>query len=164
MSDTILHFIDGAYVESRSGKTFANYSPVDGALINTVCEAGREEVDAAVSAARAALDGPWGAMSIAERAEVLYRVADGITARFDEFLAAECADTGKPRSLARHIDIPRGAANFKVFADLVRNVATEAFTMPTPDGAGALNYAIRTPKGVIGVISPWNLPLLLMTW
>jgi len=164
MSDKILHFIDGAYVESRSGKTFANYSPVDGTLINTVHEAGRDEVDAAVSAARAALTGPWGGMSIAERAEVLYRVADGITARFDEFLAAECADTGKPRSLARHIDIPRGAANFKAFADLVRNVATEAFTMPTPDGTGALNYAIRTPKGVIGVISPWNLPLLLMTW
>ena len=67
-------------------------------------------------------------------------------------------------SLASVIDIPRGAANFKVFADIVRNVPTECFRMETPDGAGALNYGVRVPKGVIGVICPWNLPLLLMTW
>jgi aminomuconate-semialdehyde/2-hydroxymuconate-6-semialdehyde dehydrogenase len=94
----------------------------------------------------------------------LHRVADGINERFEEFLAAECEDTGKPRSMASHIDIPRGAANFKIFADLVKNVPTESFHMDTPDGTGALNYAIRRPKGVVGVISPWNLPLLLMTW
>lgn len=161
---TITHFINGAYTEGTSGKTFENRSPVDGSLISRVCEAGRAEIDAAVDAARTALAGPWGKMPIAERAEILHRVADGITARFDEFLAAECRDTGKPQSLARHIDVPRGAANFKIFADLVKNVPTEAFQMPTPDGTGAINYAVRAPKGVIGVICPWNLPLLLMTW
>src|SRR6266436_2284201 len=83
---------------------------------------------------------------------------------FDEFLEAEVADTGKPVALARSLDIPRGAENFKVFADTVRNVATEAFQMQTPDGNGALNYAIRVPKCVVAVICPWNLPLLLMTW
>ena len=67
-------------------------------------------------------------------------------------------------SLARHLDIPRGAANFKVFADTVKNVSTEFFEMATPDGAGAINYAVRRPVGVVGVICPWNLPLLLMTW
>jgi aminomuconate-semialdehyde/2-hydroxymuconate-6-semialdehyde dehydrogenase len=91
-------------------------------------------------------------------------VADEINRRFDEFLQAEVADTGKPVSLASHLDIPRGAANFKIFADTVKNVATEFFQMQTPDGAGALNYAVRVPKGVVGVICPWNLPLLLMTW
>ncbi|RMF09088.1 MAG: 2-hydroxymuconic semialdehyde dehydrogenase [Alphaproteobacteria bacterium] len=160
----VLHFINGEYTEGTSGATFENRSPVDGSLIGLVHEAKEAEVDAAVQAARAALKGPWGRMPLAERVEILYRVADGINARFEEFLAAECRDTGKPRSLARHIDIPRGAANFKIFADVIKNVPAESFRMDTPDGAGALNYAIRVPKGVIGVIAPWNLPLLLMTW
>ena len=103
-------------------------------------------------------------MPVATRMELLHKVADGINARFDDFLEAECLDTGKPKSMASHIDIPRGAANFKVFADLVKNAPTESFHMDTPDGRGALNYAVRKPRGVIGVIAPWNLPLLLMTW
>ena len=160
----VRHFIDGDFTAGATGKSFENRSPVDGSLISTVHEGGREEVAAAVAAARAALAGPWGRMSVPERAEILHRVADGIMARFDDFLAAECRDTGKPKSLASHIDIPRGAANFKIFADLIKNVPTEAFQMPTPDGTGALNYAVRVPKGVVAVISPWNLPLLLMTW
>ena len=158
----IRNFIDGAFV--ATGKTFEKHSPVDGQVIAVVHEAGQAEVDAAVRAARSALKGPWGRLTVAERAELLYAVADGINRRFDEFLAAECADTGKPMSLARHIDIPRGAANFKVFADVVKNVPTEFFETPTPDGKGALNYAVRRPIGVVGVICPWNLPLLLMTW
>jgi aminomuconate-semialdehyde/2-hydroxymuconate-6-semialdehyde dehydrogenase len=160
----ILNFIDGDYVTAKSGKTFENRSPADGRLVGLVSEAGTTEVDAAVKAARAALLGPWGRMELAERTELLYGVANEINRRFDEFLEAEVADTGKPHSLAKHIDIPRGAANFKVFADVVKNVPNETFQMSTPDGKGALNYAIRVPKGVIAVISPWNLPLLLMTW
>jgi len=160
----IKHYINGEYIGSASGKTFDNINPVNGKLIAQVHEAGREEVDAAVRAARAALKGPWGRMSIEERAAILHKVADGINARFDEFLEAECQDTGKPKAMASHVDIPRGAANFKVFADLIKNVSTEAFEMATPDGTGAINYAVRRPKGVIAVVSPWNLPLLLMTW
>lgn len=160
----VLNFIDGEYVRSSEGNQFENRSPVDGELISTVHEAGQIEVDAAVAAAKMALTGPWGDMGVAERADVLHKVADGITSRFDAFLAAECADTGKPMSLAQHIDIPRGAANFKIFADIVKNVGSEFFSMATPDGTGAINYALRVPKGVIAVISPWNLPLLLMTW
>ena len=158
----ILNFINGEYVASE--RQFDKNSPLTGAAIAKVHEANKEQVDAAVSAARAALDGPWGKMSVAERVERLYAVADGINQRFDEFLAAECADTGKPMSLARHIDIPRGAANFKVFADIVKNVPTEFFETATPDGRGAINYGYRGPVGVVGVICPWNLPLLLMTW
>jgi len=161
---TTLNFIDGQYVTAAAGKTFENRSPADGRLVSMVSEAGAGEVDAAVKAARAALLGPWGKMEMSERTELLYAVANEITRRFDEFLEAEVADTGKPHSLAKHIDIPRGAANFKIFADVVKNVPTESFQMATPDGKGALNYAIRVPKGVIAVISPWNLPLLLMTW
>ena len=160
----IKHFIDGQFVGSASGRTFANVSPATGQQIGVIHEAGRGEVDRAVEAARAALLGDWGRMPVADRMALLHKLADGINARFDEFLEAECLDTGKPGSLARHVDIPRGAANFKIFADLVKNVPTESFMLDTPDGTGALNYALRKPKGVIAVVSPWNLPLLLMTW
>jgi aminomuconate-semialdehyde/2-hydroxymuconate-6-semialdehyde dehydrogenase len=158
----IHHFINGSFVPSA--RSFAKRSPLDGSIIAQVHEGSVLEVDQAVAAARAALHGPWGQMSLAERVDRLYAVADGITRRFNEFLEAECADTGKPHSLASHIDIPRGAANFKVFADVVKNVATEFFEMATPDGRGAINYGYRRPVGVVGVICPWNLPLLLMTW
>ncbi|WP_097459468.1 2-hydroxymuconic semialdehyde dehydrogenase [Mangrovitalea sediminis] len=160
----IRHFINGEYVASSTGRVFNDVNPANGEVIARVHEGGQAEIDQAVAAARAAMAGEWGKMPVARRTELLHKVADGINARFDEFLEAECLDTGKPKSLASHIDIPRGAANFKVFADLVKNVPTESFHMDTPDGAGALNYAVRKPRGVIGVISPWNLPLLLMTW
>jgi aminomuconate-semialdehyde/2-hydroxymuconate-6-semialdehyde dehydrogenase len=157
------NFIDGRFV-SPGGLTFENRNPVTSELINIVSEADASTVDDAVMAARRALKGPWGRMSEQERAAILRKVADGIMRRFDEFLKAEVLDTGKPASLASHIDIPRGAANFNIFADQVLTLSTETFRMATPDGAGALNYAIRVPRGVIAVVCPWNLPLLLMTW
>jgi aminomuconate-semialdehyde/2-hydroxymuconate-6-semialdehyde dehydrogenase len=158
----IKNFIAGEFV--ATDQWFDKRSPVDNTVIARVAEAGRAQVDAAVKAARAALEGPWGQMTIVDRVDLLYGVANEINRRFDDFLDAECADTGKPMSLARHVDIPRGAANFKIFADVVKNVPTEFFEMATPDGKGALNYAMRRPVGVVGVVCPWNLPLLLMTW
>ena len=158
----ILNFINGEFVATT--KHFEKRTPLDNSIIGMVHEAGKAEVDAAVQAAHDALKGPWGKMTVVERTDILNKVADEITRRFDEFLDAECADTGKPKSLASHIDIPRGAANFKIFADVIKNAPTEFFEMATPDGKGALNYAIRRPVGVVGVVCPWNLPLLLMTW
>lgn len=158
------HFINGEFVASSSGKRFDVLNPVNGEPYAQVYEAGLEEVDTAVKAARSALKGPWGKLTLHERVDLLYKLADGIDARFDDFVEAECLDTGKPYSLARHVDIPRGAANFKVFADVIKNVPSESFMMDTPDGSGALNYSIRVPKGVVAVICPWNLPFLLMTW
>ncbi|MDD2815587.1 MAG: 2-hydroxymuconic semialdehyde dehydrogenase [Thiotrichaceae bacterium] len=158
----IQNFINGEFVSSA--KTFEKRSPLNNAVIAAVHEADQTQVDAAVQAARSALQGAWGKLTIVDRVELLYGVANEINRRFDEFLEAECADTGKPMSLARHIDIPRGAANFKIFADIVKNVPTEFFEMSTPDGRGALNYATRSPVGVVGIVCPWNLPLLLMTW
>lgn len=160
----ILNFIDGQYRQGRGGRTFDDINPVDGSLIAKVSEAAREDVDDAVRAAREALTGPWGELKLAQRCDMLYAVAAEIDRRAEDFLAAEVADTGKPQSLASHLDIPRGAANFRVFADVVRNVPTEAFTSHAPDGKPALNYALRRPKGVVAVVCPWNLPLLLMTW
>lgn len=157
------NFIDGVFVRGDE-ESFANRFPTTGEAIGEVRAAGRAQVDAAVGAARAALKGPWGKLSIPDRVGLLRKLADGINARFEEFLAAEIRDTGKPISIASHIDIPRGAANFNVFADQIQTLSTESFSMPTPDGTGALNYAMRTPRGVIAIICPWNLPLLLMTW
>jgi aminomuconate-semialdehyde/2-hydroxymuconate-6-semialdehyde dehydrogenase len=156
------HFINGEFVASAS--SFENRCPSDDKLIGIVHEAGKAEVNAAVQAARAALRGPWGKLSTDDRVALLYRVADRINERFEDFVEAEARDTGKPKSLARHIDIPRGAANFKIFADVIKNVATEAFRFEGPDGTQASNIAHRTPKGVVAVISPWNFPLLLSTW
>lgn len=160
----IRHFINGSYTPSASGKTFEKRSPLTHQVLAKVAEGGRHEVDAAVAAARSALQGDWGRMATDKRVAMLHAVADEITRRFDDFVAAEESDTGQPHHVIAHAFVPRGAANFKIFADIVKNVPTEAFKMDTPDGRGALNYAIRKPKGVIGVISPWNAPLLLMTW
>jgi aminomuconate-semialdehyde/2-hydroxymuconate-6-semialdehyde dehydrogenase len=161
---TFRHFIDNRFVASSSGKLFENRSPVDGSLIGHVAEGGAPEVEAAVAAASAALCGPWRTLPVAQRSDLLRAVAVEIERRFEEFLDAEVADTGKPRSVASHLDIPRGAANFRIFADAVRNAPTEAFETTTPDNRQALNYSVRVPKGVIAVVCPWNLPLLLMTW
>lgn len=156
------NFVGNRFVEG--GRPFPVVDPATGCQHATAYEADAAIVDAAVVAARAALEGPWGSLTLAKRRALLMKVADGIEARFDDFLAAEIADTGKPYSLASHLDIPRGAANFRVFADVIAALPTESFEFDTPDGGKAINYAVRRPLGVVGVISPWNLPLLLMTW
>ena len=156
------NFVGGRFVDG--GAPFDVYDPATGKVHAQAFEADAATVDAAVTAARKAVEGDWGRMPLAKRRALLYRVAEGIEARFDDFLDAEIADTGKPHELAHHLDIPRGAANFRVFADAIASLPTESFEMDTPDGGRALNYAVRKPLGVVGVISPWNLPLLLMTW
>lgn len=160
----INHFINGEFVLSADNKQFGKRSPVDHRIIAQISEAGKVDVDLAVKAARAALKGEWGQFTMEQRVDILYGVADEITRRFDDFVEAEMADTGQPKAVMTHAFIPRGAANFKIFADVIKNVPSESFQTTTPDGLGALNYSIRVPKGVIGVISPWNAPFLLMTW
>jgi aminomuconate-semialdehyde/2-hydroxymuconate-6-semialdehyde dehydrogenase len=159
---SIHNFINGKFVPGR--REFADVNPADGTVVAQVAEAGQEEVDAAVQAARQAMRGEWGKLSIRERAARLHKVADAIESRFDSLVAAEVADTGKPITLASRVDIPRAAANFRTFADLIKGAGLEAFQTETPDGRSALNYAIRKPLGVVGIITPWNLPLLLLTW
>ena len=139
-------------------------NPADGSVIAQVSEADRGLVGDAVQAARMALRGEWGRWALRERAARLHRVADAIETRFDCFLAAEVADTGKPVALASKLDVPRAAANFRAFADVIKTAGLESFQTETPDGKNALNYAVRKPLGVVGIITPWNLPLLLLTW
>ena len=158
----IQNYIDGQFVSGV--REFADINPADGAIIAQVSEADKAQVNDAVQAARCALRGEWARLGARERAARLHRVADAIEKRFDCFVQAEIADTGKPISLASKLDVPRAAANFRVFADLVKMSGLESFHTETPNGANALNYAIRKPLGVVGIITPWNLPLLLLTW
>lgn len=155
------NFAGGAFIDG--GQPFDVFNPVDGTVHARAYEADAAIVDKAVAAARAAAPG-WRAIPLAKRRQLLAALAEGIEKRFDEFVAAEVADTGKPVSVASHLDIPRGAANFRVFADSIATASTEFYEMDTADGGRAINYAIRKPFGVVAVISPWNLPLLLLTW
>lgn len=156
------NFVGGEFVAGT--REFDDINPADGTLIAKVAEADRDLVDRAVGSARMAVTGEWSKFGVRQRAATLYKIADSIEARFDEFVQAEVADTGKPISLASKLDIPRAAANFRAFADAVKAAGVEAFETETADGRKALNYAVRKPVGVVGIVTPWNLPLLLLTW
>jgi aminomuconate-semialdehyde/2-hydroxymuconate-6-semialdehyde dehydrogenase len=156
------NYVDGKWV--TSDRTFQDIDPVDGSVFAQVHEADLATVKAAIEAGRRSLSGPWGKMTVNDRASLLYEIANEIDRRFEDFLAVEIADTGKTRSMAATTDIPRGAANFRVFADIIKTAPIDAFRMDLAGGAHALNFAVRKPLGVVGVISPWNLPLLLLTW
>ena len=159
---TLPNYVNGRFV--CGAREFTDINPADGTAIAQVSEADRAMVNEAVGAARQALGGEWGQLPLPARAAMLHKIADGIEARFDDFLHAEVSDTGKPVSLAAKIDVPRGAANFRAFADLIKSAGCESFRTETLDGVNAINYAVRKPLGVVAVITPWNLPLLLMTW
>ncbi|MES0856305.1 2-hydroxymuconic semialdehyde dehydrogenase [Geobacillus sp. G4] len=154
------HFINGRFLPSQSGKMFQNINPATGEVIGTVCEGGKEEIDLAVAAAKRALSGPWKRMTTGERIAVLRRIGHLILERKEELARLESLDTGKPYSLSLTLDIPRAAYNFHFFADYLRSVGTEAYQTDEV----AINYSIRRPVGVVGLINPWNLPLLLLTW
>ncbi|QKG27528.1 2-hydroxymuconic semialdehyde dehydrogenase [Actinomadura verrucosospora] len=160
------HYVGGVF--RSDGPAFPLFSPADGAEIGGVPEAPREVVDDAVAAAREAVRGPWGASGVEERAAAMRRIADGIQARFGEFVDAEVADTGRPRAFAETVDVPRAIGNFRAYADLLYGRPERAYTTQVPGwstgGGQALNYTVRRPLGVVAIISPWNLPLLLMTW
>ncbi|KXU83829.1 2-hydroxymuconic semialdehyde dehydrogenase [Paraburkholderia monticola] len=156
------HYIGGEFVASEA--RFENRSPVTGELLALVSEARTAEVDRAVSAARAALEGRWSRYDVQERAALLNRIADGIERRFDDFVAAEVADTGRPVQQARTLDIARGVANFRTFAQLISTTPGEIFESRAADGSDQFSYVVRKPLGVVGIISPWNLPMLLLTW
>ncbi|GHE89901.1 2-hydroxymuconic semialdehyde dehydrogenase [Thalassotalea profundi] len=155
-------YVDGVFIDSQHYVN--NINPVNGQVISQLCEATPELIDQAVKGAKAALKGPWSKMSVTQRCDLLHKVADRMIERQDEFIEAEIADTGKSLFQIENIDIPRGAANFKTFADMAKFHSGETFITETANGEKALNYTVNKPLGVVAVISPWNLPLLLATW
>ncbi|GEK45806.1 aldehyde dehydrogenase [Bisbaumannia pacifica] len=158
----LLNYVGGEFL--ATDQTFPNVSPIDGRLLSRVCEADEALVGRAVAAAKAAQSGPWSRTSASERADLLMRIADGIEGRFEEFVAAEVADTGRPVSQARRLDIARGVHNFRTFAELIRQSGGDYFEMRAADGSDVFSYTVRKPHGVVAIISPWNLPMLLLTW
>ncbi|MCB9662858.1 MAG: aldehyde dehydrogenase [Alphaproteobacteria bacterium] len=150
--------IGGRRVPAASGAWLDDVGPATGEVIARIARSDARDVDAAVQAARAAQPA-WAALSDEARARVLDRVADGLEARLDELAALESRDQGKPVSLAREVDIPRAIANFRFFAGAVRHQELPSHPMP-----GAVNLTQRSPVGVCGLVTPWNLPLYLLTW
>ncbi len=156
---TILNFIDGTFTAPASGAYFDDIDPATGTVCARVPDSGGRDVDDAVRAAAKAFPA-WSAIPAEQRSRVLLRIAAIIEERLDELARLESTDTGKPLAMARTLDIPRAVANFRFFATAILHTRTEAHQS---DGA-ALNLTLRAPRGVAGLISPWNLPLYLLSW
>ena len=154
------HFINGEYVDSSNHKTFENINPATEKVMGKVAEGGEEEVDLAVQSARKALKGPWKDLTSKERSSILRRIGDLILERKEELAILESLDTGKPYEMALEVDITRAAYNFHFFADYLTSLGTESYQQDNQ----AIHYSIRRPVGVVGMINPWNLPMLLLTW
>ncbi len=157
----IRNYIDGKFRES--GTIFEKRSPVDGRIVAHVHEACEADVNDAVMAARRASDGDWGRMAQRERSAMLGKVAGLIEARFDDFVEAELADTGRPRAAARAFDVPRTAETFRLFAGLASSYPGQTWQTEMP-GTQAVNYQLRRPAGVVAAIAPWNMPMVLLAF
>src|SRR5690606_30719684 len=129
-----------------------------------VVESSESLVDEAVGAARAAIDGPWGKSTLDERVAAMRRLADLMQSRIMEIVAEEIRDTGKPFTGVASGEIGRAIANFTAFADIALADKHDPFRTDMAGGAGAINDIVRAPLGVVGIVAPWNLPLLLLTW
>ncbi len=155
----LANFIGGKFVAPASSSYFDDIAPATAARIAEVPDSDERDVHDAVRAARAAFPA-WSRTSTADRSNLLLKLADLIDRNFEELVVLESRDSGKPLSLARKLDIPRAIANFRFFATAILHDASEAHITD----AAALNYTLRQPLGVVGLISPWNLPLYLLSW
>ena len=158
-SAQIENFIDGQFVEPISGQYLDNIEPATGKPYSRVADSDAHDVDAAVAAAEKAFP-DWSRRPAVERSGFLLRIADLIERDLEQFARAESIDTGKPISLARTLDIPRAIGNFRFFATAILHTESEAHITDNV----AFNYTLRQPRGIVGLISPWNLPLYLLSW
>ena len=156
--DDLRNYIGGQFLTHSGGQWMDNSEPATGSQICRIPLSDASDVDAAVGAARAAQPA-WGSLSHSERADWLDRIADALEARYEEIAALESRDTGKPISLARTVDAHRSVSNFRFFAGILREHEVEVFEM-----ANATNYVVNKPVGVGALITPWNLPLYLLSW
>lgn len=157
--DIIANFIDGQYQAPLQKQYLDNIEPATGKVYGQIPDSSIQDVELAVAAAKNALPA-WRALPLEARADYLTAIAQEIEQRIDELALAEAIDNGKPLRLARSVDIPRAASNFKFFAHACSQFASESHAM----AGSAINYTLRQPVGVVGCISPWNLPLYLFTW
>ena len=157
--EKIQNFIDGQFVEPLGGRYLDNLEPATGKAYSQVADSDARDVDLAVAAAEKAFI-EWSRTSGADRSRILLRLADFIERDLEKLARAESIDTGKPISLARTLDIPRAASNFRFFATAILHTESEAHITDNV----AFNYTLRQPRGIAGLISPWNLPLYLLSW
>lgn len=157
--EKIKNYINGELVEPSSEKYIHNYNPASGKVYSLVPDSNENDINTAVLAAKNAFQS-WSKTSKKYRSDLLMRLASRIEDYSEELIIAESRDNGKPESLARLVDIPRASENFRFFATAILHFSSELHDM---DGK-ALNYTLREPIGVAACISPWNLPLYLLTW
>lgn len=156
----ILNYINGNLSPATSGQYLPVFDPSQGIIYAEAAASTQTDVELAVEAAKAAFP-TWSATSIEERYRYLINIADRIEEKLEELALAESIDNGKPLWLAKQIDIPRASTNFRFFANAITQFATEAHDNV---GQSSINYTLRDSLGVVGCISPWNLPLYLFTW
>ncbi|WP_445146404.1 aldehyde dehydrogenase [Dyella sp. Tek66A03] len=155
----LANLIDGRLQAPRDSRWLDVFEPATGQVFAQCPDSSADDVADAVAAAQRAAPG-WSATPAEQRARLLHRLADLIEARLEDFVALESRDSGKPLSLARNLDIPRAVSNLRYFAAAIVPWSSESHAMEV----GAINYTLRQPLGVVGCISPWNLPLYLFTW
>ena len=155
----LANYINGELVAPTLGNYIDNYQPAKGVVFSKVPESTSEDLEKAVDAASKAFPG-WSEMTIDERSRILIKLADLIEENLEELAQCETQDSGKPIKLSRTVDIPRASANFRFFASAIVNFSSEAHIME----GEAVNYTRRGPIGVVGCISPWNLPIYLLSW
>ena len=155
----ILNYINGELVASISGEYFDNINPATGEVYSLIPDSDSSDVELAVAAARAAFES-WSQMPKEKRSGILIHISEMINERLEEFALAESIDNGKPVTQARMVDIPRAVSNFFFYATAALHQSTAAHSMENT----AINYTLRSPIGIAGCISPWNLPLYLFTW
>lgn len=153
------NYINGELVAPVSGQYIDNYDPALGEVYSLIPDSGEQDVQQAVAAAQAAFEG-WSLMPAEERSRIMLRMSELIEDNLDRLAKAESIDNGKPVSLATQVDIPRAAKNFRFYATGLVHYASQAHAMEN----SAINYTLRHPLGVVGCISPWNLPLYLFSW
>ena len=154
------NFIGGSFVPAVSRQTIDNINPATGEKYSSIPDSDRHDIDQAVAAAKEAYP-RWSRLSVQERAACLNKVANLIEQKLDSLALAESIDNGKPVALARTVDIPRAAENFRFFAERIGTFFDENHL---DEKKGIVSAVKRDPIGVVGCISPWNLPLYLLTW
>jgi len=156
----ILNYTNGEYIEPLSKKWLDNYNPSNGEVYSQIANSNAEDIEKAYQAAKSAFP-KWSNTTIEERSRILLKIADLIEEKIYELATAEAKDNGKPLSLALAVDIPRASANFRFFGNAITQFASEAHESV---GLNSINFTLRQPIGVVGCISPWNLPLYLFSW
>ncbi|MDP2686647.1 MAG: aldehyde dehydrogenase [Aequorivita sp.] len=156
----ILNYINGEYVEPVSKQWLDNYNPSNGEVYSQIANSNAADIENAYQAAKEAFP-KWSNSTIDERSRILLKIADIIEEKMIDLAKAEAKDNGKPLSLALAVDIPRASANFRFFGNAITQFASEAHESV---GLNTMNFTLRQPLGVVGCISPWNLPLYLFTW